>query len=163
MSFTRSTRRFGHLLQDAGHQVGVGVHHHDGVAVPARGLLPQLVGDDVVHQGGLAHAGAGHVEVVAAQQVLGEADLPGLPRRGVAHQGAALDALGRGQSALEPERSTRGVSSPLRAGATGQADLADAQDAAPPEQARAGGCRFIGSGTMGLTLPTLNLAPAGWS
>ena len=57
----------GDLDQDAVHQVGVGVHDDDGVAVPARRLLPKLVADDVVHQGGLAHAGAGHVEVVAAQ------------------------------------------------------------------------------------------------
>ena len=29
------------------HQVGVGVYHHDGVCVPALGLLLELVGDDV--------------------------------------------------------------------------------------------------------------------
>ena len=59
----------------------------------------QLVADDVVHQGGLAHAGAGHVEVVAAQQVLGEVDGLAGSRRGVAHQGAALHSPGRGQQA----------------------------------------------------------------
>ena len=71
----------GDVFQDSGHQVGVGVHHHDGVAVAASGLLPQLVADYVVHQGGLAHAGAGHVEVVAAQQVLGGSGSPASPRR----------------------------------------------------------------------------------
>ena len=87
----------GHLLQDSGHQVGVGVDHHDGVAVAALGFFTELVADDVVHQGGLAHAGAGHVEVMAAQQVAGKADGLLGSRRGVAHQGAAADAAGRGR------------------------------------------------------------------
>ena len=66
---------------------------------------------------------------------------------------------------------------PLRAGALHQGRLvsrsgrvpqgrrlADSQDAAPPEQARA--CRvhhLDGSGTAGFTFPTLNRAPAGLS
>ena len=73
------------VLHQSGNQVGVGVYDHNGVRVSAFGLLPQLVCDEVVHQGGLAHAGAGHVEVVAAQQVLGEADLPLGSCGGVAH------------------------------------------------------------------------------
>ena len=66
----------GDVLEQPAHQVGVGVHDDDGVSVPALGLLPHLVGDDVVHEGGLAHAGAGDVEVVASEQVVGEVDLP---------------------------------------------------------------------------------------
>ena len=87
----------GHLGQDAADQIGVGVHHDDGVVVVPRRLFPELVGDDVAHQGGLAHLGAGHVEVVAAQQVLGEVDLPGRAGGGLAHQGAAAGAPGGGQ------------------------------------------------------------------
>ena len=68
------------LFQDSGHQVGVGVHDDDGVVVAALGLFTQLVADDVVHQGGLAHAGAGHVEVVTPEQVLGKPDGMAGPR-----------------------------------------------------------------------------------
>ena len=85
------------VLEQPAHQVGVGVHDDDGVSVPALGLLPHLVGDDVVHQGGLAHAGAGDVEVVASQQVVGEVNLPGRSGGGVADVGAAADAAGGGQ------------------------------------------------------------------
>ena len=46
------------VFEDAGHEVGVGVDDDDGVRVPALGLLPQLVGDEVVHQRGLAHVRA---------------------------------------------------------------------------------------------------------
>ena len=82
-----------HLLQESGHQVGVGVHH-DGVAVPPRRLLPELVGDGVVHQGGL---GAGHVEVVAFEQVVGEVDFPPPAGGGFAHRRALAGAPGRGK------------------------------------------------------------------
>ncbi len=129
----------GDVFEDAGHQVGVGVDDDDGVVVPALGLLPHLVDDEVVHEGGLAHAGAGDVEVVAAEQVFGEADGPGLARRGVSHQRAAPDALRRRQKrpragALHQGRLV------ARSGRVPQAgDLADAQDAAPAEQS--GACR----------------------
>ena len=84
------------VFEDAGHQVGVGVYDHDGVRVPALGLLPHLVRDKMVHEGGLAHAGAGDVEVVTPEQVFGEADLPLGSCGGVSHQRAAPDALCRG-------------------------------------------------------------------
>ena len=107
----------GDLFQQAGHQVGVGVDDDDGVDVPARCFFLELVGDDVVHQGGLAHAGAGHVEVVAAaQQVLGKMHLTVLSRRGPAHRGAALHPPGRGEERAGAERSSRGVSSPSPGG-----------------------------------------------
>ena len=90
----------GDVLQEAAHQVGVGIDDDYGVPVPALGLLPHLVDDDVVHQGGLAHGGAGDVGVVPAQQVIGEVDLPGRAGRGVADMGAAPDAARRGQQRL---------------------------------------------------------------
>ena len=65
------------LLQQVVDQVGVGVDDYNGVVVPPRCLLPHLVQDDVLHQRGFAHAGAGHVEVVAARGVIGEVDLAG--------------------------------------------------------------------------------------
>ena len=49
-------------LEQPVHQVGVGIDHDYGVAVPALGLLFHLVGHDVAHQRGLAHARAGHVQ-----------------------------------------------------------------------------------------------------
>ena len=63
------------MLEQSANQVGVGIDHHYGVAVPALGFLDHLVGDDVAHQRGLAHARPGHVEVVAAEQVIGKVDL----------------------------------------------------------------------------------------
>ena len=85
----------GDVFEDSGHEVGVGIDDDDGVAVPARRLLRHLVRDDVVHERGLAHAGAGDVEVVTAEQVFGEADLPPRPCGGVAHESAAPGPLRR--------------------------------------------------------------------
>ena len=87
----------GDVLKQAVHQVGVGVHHHDGVSVPALGLLPHLVDDYVVHEGGLAHAGAGHVEVVTPEQVVGEVDVPAFPGGGLPHVRSAPDSPRRGE------------------------------------------------------------------
>ena len=125
------------VLEQAAHQVGVGVHDHDGVAVPALGLLPHLVGDDVVHEGGLAHAGAGDVEVVASQQVVGEVNLPGRSGGGVADVGAAADAAGGGQQHLGPGagHQWRLVPGSRRVPQAGR--LADAQDAALAEESGA--------------------------
>ena len=164
MRRTRVARGSGTCSRRRAHQVGVGIDDDDGVAVPARRLLPELVGDDVVHQGALAHAGAGDVEVVAAQQVAGEADGTGLARGGVADARAALDACGAtGVSAREPDRSTRGVSSPCSGRMPEGGHLADAQDAAPAEEAR-GRRDAAGAGRgAGRSLLTLNLAPAGLS
>ena len=83
------------LLQQVVDQVGVGVDDYNGVVVPPRCLLPHLVQDDVLHQRGFAHAGAGHVEVVAARGVIGEVDLAGAASHRVPHVGAAGGGLGR--------------------------------------------------------------------
>ena len=88
---------WGDVVKQPLHQVGVGVYHHDGVRVPSLGLLLELVGDDVVHEGGLAHAGAGHVEVVTPKQVRGEVDVPWLARGGVSHWSAVADPSRRGE------------------------------------------------------------------
>ena len=127
------------VFEDAGHQVGVGVYDHDGVRVPALGLLPHLVRDKMVHEGGLAHAGAGDIEVVTPEQVFGEADLPLRSRGGVSHQRAAPDPLGRGaeRPCAGPLHQGRLVTGARRVPQTG--GLADAQHAAPAEQA--GACR----------------------
>ena len=129
----------GDVFEDACDQVGVGVYDDDGVGVPARRLLLQLVRDEVVHEGGLAHAGAGDVEVVAAQQVFGEADLPLRSRGRVSHQRAAPDALRRWaeRPRAGPLHQGRLVARARRVPEAG--DLADSQDAAPAEQA--GACR----------------------
>ena len=127
------------VFEDAGHQVGVGVYDHDGVRVPALGLLPQLVRDEVVHEGGLAHAGAGDVQVVTPEQVLGEADLPLGSCGGVSHQRAAPDALGRGAERPRAGPLHQGRLIP-RAGRVPQAGgLADSEHTAPAEQP--GACR----------------------
>ena len=127
------------MFEDACDQVGVGVYDDDGVRVPARRLLLQLVRDEVVHEGGLAHPGAGDVEVVTPQQVVGESDLPLRSCGGVSHQGPSPDALGRGaeRPRAGPLHQGRLVARARRVPEAG--DLADAQDAAPPEQA--GACR----------------------
>ena len=98
----------GNVPEQSLNQVCVGIDDDDGVAVPARRLLIHLVSHEVVHEGGLAHAGAGGVEVVASQQVVGEADLPGIARSGLSHQRAAHDAPGG--------RSKRPRSRPLHQG-----------------------------------------------
>ena len=145
----------GDVLHEPGHQVGVGVYDDDGVAVPALGLLPHLVGGDVVHEGGVAHAGAGNVEVVTPQQVLGEADGLGLARRGVSHQRASLYAPGGGiegpcAGALDQGRLVACAGRVPQAGG-----LADSQDAAPAEQAGACGVHHVGVGNGGQDLPHL--------
>ena len=132
-----STRDFGDLFQEARHQVGVGVDDDDGVGVPALGFLPELVGYDVVHQGGLAHAGAGHVEVVAAQQVFREADLPVLARRGLAHQGAAAYVPGRGEQDAGPGTFHQRSLVPLAGRVPQGGGFPHPQDAAFTEQPRA--------------------------
>ena len=131
------------VFEDAGRQVGVGVDDDDGVRVPALGLLPQLVRDEVVHQGGLAHAGAGDIEVMTPEQVFGEADLPLGSCGGVADQRASPDALGRRaeRPCAGPLHQGRLVSGAGRVPEAG--DLADSQDAAPPEQARACGVEHV--------------------
>ena len=125
------------MLQQASHQVGEGIDDDDDVSVPPLGLLPHLVDDDVVHQGGLAHAGAGDVEVVPPEEVVGEVDLPGRAGGGVADVGAAADAAGRGQQHLGPGagHQWRLVPGSRRVPQAGR--LADAHDAALPEQAGA--------------------------
>ena len=65
-------------------------------------LLPQLVGDDVVHEGGLAHARAGHVELVAAQDVAGEADGTRPARRRLTHERALAHVPRGGKERLRP-------------------------------------------------------------
>ncbi len=76
----------GDLLEDVGDEVGVGVDDDDRVAIAARRLLAQPVRDEVLHERRLAHARARDVEVVAAQQVVGEADLPRRARRRLADE-----------------------------------------------------------------------------
>ena len=127
----------GHLGQQARHQVGVGINDHDGVGVSPGRLLPQLVADYVVHQGGLAHAGAGHVEVVAAQQVFGEANLPVLARRGLAHQGAAAYVPGRREQDAGPGTFHQGRLVPLAGRVPQGGGFPHPQDAAFAEQSRA--------------------------
>ena len=152
---------FGDVFEDAGHQVGVGIDDNDGVAVPACRLLLQLVRDKVVHEGGLAHAGAGDVEVVAAQQVVGESNLPPGSRGGVAHQGAAPDALRRGaeRPRAGPLHQGRLVACSGRVPEAG--DLTDSQDAAPAEQAGGGGVQHVRVGHGGQDLADLEPRPCG--
>ena len=151
----------GDLFEDAGRQVGVGVDDDDGVRVPARRLLPHLVGDKVVHEGGLAHPGAGDVEVVTPEQVVGEADLPLRSSGGVADQRASPDALGRW--AERPRAGTlhqgRLVARARRVPQAG--DLADAEDAAPPEQSGACGVQHLRVGHDGPHPADLEARPGG--
>ena len=153
MSRTLSMRESGTCSSRPAHQVGVGIDHDDGVPVPALGLLPHLVGDDVVHEGGLAHAGAGHVEVVPPEEVVGEVDLPGRAGGGVADVGAAPDAAGRGQHRRVGGRwgapgSRR--SAPPRRPAGGRAAFVEAGEAAaagPGDRDRGAGPRTTSRST----------------
>ena len=96
-----------------------------------------------MHQGGLAHAGAGHVEVVAAEQVFGEADVPLGSGGGVSHQRPSLDALRGGVERPRAGALHQGRLVP-RAGRVPEAgDLADPQDAAPAEQTGGGGVQHL--------------------
>ena len=77
--------------------------------------------------------------MVAAQQVLGKADGLARSRSGVAHQGAGADAAGRGQQRPGAGAFHQGRLVPLSRRVPQGGDLADAQDAAFPEQTRTGG------------------------
>ena len=145
----------GDVFEDSGHEVGVGIDDDDGVSVPARRLLRHLVRDDVVHEGGLAHAGAGDVEVVTAEQVFGEADLPPGPCGGVSHESAAPGSLRRWaeRPRAGPLHQGRLVARSGRVPQRG--DLTDAEHAAPSEQAGACGVQHVGVGRDGLHLPHL--------
>ena len=154
-------RDSGHLPEQAAHQVGVGIDDDDGVAVPARRLLPHLVGDDVVHQGGLAHAGAGHVEVMAAQQVFGEVDLPGRSGGGVADVGAAADAAGRGHEHPGTGAGHQGRLVPGARRVPEAGRLADAHDTALAKEAGAGRVQHRGVGHGGPHLSHLEPCPGG--
>ena len=142
----------GNVPEQSLNQVCVGIDDDDGVGVPARRLLIHLVSHDVVHEGGLAHAGAGGVEVVASQQVVGEADLPGIARSGLSHQRAAPDAPGG--------RSKRPRSRPLHQGRLVTRSrrvpqgrrLTHPYDAAPAEQSGAFGMKRLRVGDDGLDL-----------
>ena len=126
----------GDLFQQVVDQVGVGIDYYDGVLVPARRLLPHLVDHHVQHQRGLAHAGAGQVEVMMARGVIGEVHRAGSPAHGVTHVGAAGDALGRGIQDPRPGAGHRGqlVCGPQGVPQGGQ--LPHSQHVASPEQAR---------------------------
>ena len=126
-----------HVLQQSSHEVCVGIDDDDGVSVPALGLLTHLVRHQVVHEGGLAHSGAGDIEVVAVEQVVGEPDGSGLARRGVSHQRSSLHASRRRQEnpcagALHEGRLVPGSGRVPQGGG-----LADSQDAPAPEEAGA--------------------------
>ena len=86
----------GYVAEEGVHQVGVGIQDDDGVSASTRRPLPHLVDYHVVHEGGLAHAGPGYVEVVTLQQIIGKADFSSLPRSALAHQGALFGPLGGG-------------------------------------------------------------------
>ncbi len=127
---------------------------------PAFGLFPELVGDDVVHQGGLAHAGAGHVEVVAAQQVLGETDGLADPRGSVSHQRPAAHAPGRGQQRPGAGAFQERRLIPLAGRVPQGGHLADARDAAPAEESRTGGVE-VHQGDQGADLARPEPGPGG--
>ena len=129
----------GDVLQEAAHQVVVDPHADlVGGPVPALGLLPHLVDDDVVHQGGLAHAGAGDVEVVPGKWIFRGVPVVVSPTWGPPRTLRAV-----GSSVLAPD--SRRVPQAGR--------LADCHHAALAE----------GSGTTGRTRLTLRRAPAGLS
>ena len=131
----------------------MGVDDDDGVAVPARRLLPHLVDNDVMHEGGLAHAGAGDVEVVAVEQVVGEAYLAGLARRRVPHERSPFTPPGDGRSTRAPDRSTRGVSSLAPGGCQRAAASRTPRTLRLPRSPGPAGCSD-GTGETGRILPT---------
>ena len=153
----------GDVFEDSVNEIGVGVYDDDGVSVPALGLLPHLVDCYVVHEGGLAHAGACDVEVMTSEQVFGEVDGHGLARGGVSHQSPSLIPLAEGMSPLEPDRSTRGVSSPAPGGCHRAATSRTPRTLRLPNSPGPAGWSSDGSGATGFTLSTLNRAPAGLS
>ena len=123
------------LLQQVVDQVGVGVDDYNGVVVPPRCLLPHLVQDDVLHQRGFAHAGAGHVEVVAARGVIGEVDLAGAASHRVPHVGAAGGGLADGYRTRAPGGAPW-VAGPRPPGGAQGGQLPHAQDVATLEHPR---------------------------
>ena len=127
----------GHVPEKPRHQVGVGIDDDDGVAVPARRLLPELVHNEVVHKGGLAHAGAGHIEVVPPEQVVGEVNGPGPAGGGIPHGSAAADILGRGHQHLRTGASNQGRLVPLSRRVPQCCGLPDSQDTTSAEKGRA--------------------------
>ena len=102
------------------------------------------MGDDVLHEGGLAHAGACHVEVVPSEQVVGEADAAGWVGGRVADMRADGEfAAGGGEHAgTRPFDGRRLVTS--RGGMPECGDLPDAEDSAPAEEAGSRGGEFDG-------------------
>ena len=126
--------RFRNMLQQSAHQVGVRVDHHDRVTVPARRLLAHLVGDDVVHEGGLAHAGAGHVEMMAPEQIAGEVDLPRRCGHRVPDVGSSPHPPGRRQQHLRPCAGHKGRLVTRSRRVPQGRHLTDTQDAAGAEQ-----------------------------
>ena len=113
------------------------------------GLLPHLVDDDVLHQGGLAHAGAGHVEVVPSEQVVGEVNLPRRSGGGVADVGAAPDAAGGGRQHLRPGAGHQGRLVPRSRRVPEAGRLPHSHDAAPAEESGAGRVQHRGIGDGG--------------
>ena len=73
-----------------------------------------------------------------------------------------LTLRAEGDSALEPERSTRGVSSRSPGGCHRAAASLTPRTLRLPSSPGPAGWKFM-MGTRGMTLLTLNLAPAGWS
>ena len=128
-----------HVPEDLSDEVGVGIDDDDGVPVAPRGLLAHLVGDEVAHEGGFAHARAGHVEVVAAEEVVGKADLPGRRGDGVAHVGASRGAPRRGKQHLRAGTGHEGCLVACSGRVPEGGDLAHAEDAASAEEAGSGG------------------------
>ena len=124
------------------------------MASPSRpaAFSSQLVGDEVAHERGLAHARARHVEVVAAQQVVGEADRARPARGRLADVGAAVTPRPEGRSTFAPERSTRGVSSRAPGGCQSAAASRTPRTLRLPKNPGADGCRLAASGSAGRTL-----------
>ena len=134
-----------------------------GVAVSSRRLLPHLVNDDVVHEGGLAHSRTCDVEVVTAQQVAGEFYFRLPSRTCVTDRRASPDAArGRhqhpGPRTLDQGRFVSGSRRVPQAG-----DLSNPQYAPTTEEAGTGGMHH-GRVADDLTdLAHLEPRPRGWS
>ena len=139
----------------------MGVDDDDGVAVATGRLLPQLVGDDVVHEGGLAHARAGDVEVVAAEEIAGEADGLGPARGRLAHEGA-LAHIPRGRQERFRSRAPDEGCLVLRTWRVPEGGrLAHADDAAAAEESPTGGMQPLGVGEDGPHAAHIEARPQG--
>ena len=150
----------GHPLQDVRHQVGVGVYDDDGVVVPPGSLLQQQVLHDVQHQGGLAHAGAGHVEVVAVEGVLLEVDFLGPAAGRVSHVGSAGPGPGRW---MQHPGTGAGYPGQLVSPAQGMpqgSQLPRSQDVAGLQHTPRW-WEWLGGGNRGPRLPGLEAGPGG--